>query len=137
LRARGQRAEAFALIHHAKGQVAAILQITPYVLRHTVGKALRRHGADPWEAAGFMGHLVGSKTTAKYSQYEPDYQGTVVVALDRWFVKIGIAGLKIVTATGTDGYASGTKIVELSRNVPGAIPVLRDTCVTVDISDDS
>jgi site-specific recombinase XerD len=59
---------------------------TPYVIRHTVAKALRKRGVPAWEAAGFLGHeLEGYGTTGIYAKWQPDYLGAAARAVEDYF----------------------------------------------------
>jgi integrase len=50
---------------------AAGVASTAYNIRHTVATELARHGVEPWQLAGFLGHLaLGSRTTARYAHHD-------------------------------------------------------------------
>lgn len=68
----------------------------PKTLRHQVGTELRKRGVPEWEAAGFMGHRSGSRTTEVYAKYRPDYLSAARVAVDAYMTELGEVA-KLVT----------------------------------------
>ena len=58
-------------------------RVTPYNIRHTMAKELRRRGVPPWEIQGMLGHKMGGyRTTEIYAKYDPAYLSAARVAID-------------------------------------------------------
>ncbi len=58
-------------------------RISPYCIRHTMAKELRRRGVPPWEVQGMLGHkAAGLRTTEIYAKYDPSYLSAARVAID-------------------------------------------------------
>ena len=91
LRRTGRRGEALSLIHEARRRGDALLEITPYTLRHTVASEMRRRGVPVWEVAGFLGHSSGYRTTERYAKYGADHLSEAVRAIDDYFADLGVA----------------------------------------------
>ncbi len=91
LRRIGARGAAGSTIEDAKARGDALLELTPYTIRHTVASELRRRGVSPWELAGLLGHSSGYKTTERYAQYAPDHMANAVRAIDDYFADLGVA----------------------------------------------
>ena len=64
-----RRAAAWDVIKAAKERATAMLEVTPYTIRHTVATEMRKRGVATWEVAGFLGHSSGYKTTKRYAQF--------------------------------------------------------------------
>jgi integrase len=57
--------------------------VSPYSIRHTMAKELRRRGVPPWEVQGMLGHKhAGLRTTEIYAKYDPSYLSAARVAID-------------------------------------------------------
>lgn len=54
--------------------------VTPHTLRHTAGTWLMQRGADPWEAAGFLGMSV-KVLIDTYGHHHPDYMRGAAFAI--------------------------------------------------------
>jgi hypothetical protein len=52
----------------------------PKLIRHSMASELRKRRVDPWELAGQLGHRV-LKTSEIYAIFDPDYLGTVQLAI--------------------------------------------------------
>jgi hypothetical protein len=52
----------------------------PKLIRHSMASELRKRRVDPWELSGQLGHRV-LKTSEIYAIYDPDYLGTVQLAI--------------------------------------------------------
>ncbi len=58
-------------------------RVTPYSIRHTMAKELRRRGVPPWEVQGMLGHKMGGyRTTEIYAKYDPSYLSVARVTID-------------------------------------------------------
>lgn len=58
-------------------------RVTPYNIRHTMAKELRRRGVPPWEIQGMLGHKMGGyRTTEIYAKYDPTYLSAARTAID-------------------------------------------------------
>ncbi len=58
-------------------------RISPYCIRHTMAKELRRRGVLPWEVQGMLGHKAAKlRTTEIYAKYDPSYLSAARVAID-------------------------------------------------------
>ncbi len=53
----------------------------PKLIRHSMASELRKRRVDPWELSGQLGHRV-LKTSETYAIYDPDYLGTVQLAIN-------------------------------------------------------
>ncbi|WP_366553537.1 tyrosine-type recombinase/integrase [Aquibaculum sediminis] len=84
----GQREAAWKALQQARAAADALLEITPYTLRHTVATELRKRGVPVWEVAGFLGHSSGYKTTERYAKIGPDHLAECVRALEAYFVDL-------------------------------------------------
>jgi integrase len=63
--------------------VALPKRVTPYSIRHTMAKELRRRGVPPWEVQGMLGHKMGGyRTTEVYAKYDPSYLSVARVTID-------------------------------------------------------
>ena len=59
------------------------VRVSPYSIRHTMAKELRRRGVPPWEVQGMLGHKhAGLRTTEIYAKYDPTYLSAARVAID-------------------------------------------------------
>ena len=85
------REEAWSLIAGAKTRGDALLELTPYAIRHTVACEMRKRGVPVWEVAGFLGHSSGYRTTERYAKYGPDHLGAAVRAIDAYLADLGVA----------------------------------------------
>jgi integrase len=64
-------------------------RVTPYSIRHTMAKELRRRGVSPWEIQGMLGHkAAGLRTTEIYAKYDPSYLSEARVAIDAIMAEI-------------------------------------------------
>jgi integrase len=64
-------------------------RVTPYSIRHTMAKELRRRGVSPWEIQGMLGHkAAGFRTTEIYAKYDPSYLSTARVEIDAIMAEI-------------------------------------------------
>jgi len=64
-------------------------RVTPYNIRHTMAKELRRRGVPPWEIQGMLGHKMGGyRTTEIYAKYDPTYLSAARIAIDAVMVEI-------------------------------------------------
>ena len=63
--------------------------ITPYSLRHTMAKELRKRGVPVWEVQGMLGHRVPG-VTENYAEFDPDYLGKGRQAIDAYFTELGL-----------------------------------------------
>ena len=61
--------------------------VTPYSLRHTMGRELRRRGVGEWETAGMMGHRRPG-VTETYAEYDPGYRSAAAEAVDSYFREV-------------------------------------------------
>lgn len=61
-------------------------RVTPYSLRHTMGKALRSAGVPRWEVEGILGHAGG--TTEIYAEYDPDHLAAAARAIDSYLTEV-------------------------------------------------
>jgi integrase len=69
-------------------EVAGV-EVTPYVIRHTLATELRRRGVPEWETEAWLGHrLPGSRTTARYTHVRPDYLKLAAKAVDDYLGKV-------------------------------------------------
>lgn len=91
LRRTGRRGEALSLLQEARRRAEALLEITPYVIRHTVASEMRRRSVPVWEVAGFLGHSSGYRTTERYAKYGADHLSGAVRAIDDYFADLGVA----------------------------------------------
>jgi len=87
-RAAGDREAAWEIVKDARARARAILEITPYTLRHTMAAELRRRGIPQWELAGMMGHSIGYKTTERYAKFGPDHLGGAARAIEAYFADL-------------------------------------------------
>jgi len=56
---------------------------SPYSIRHTMAKELRKRGVPPWELQGMLGHKAGEfRTTEVYAKHDPSYMGKARQAID-------------------------------------------------------
>lgn len=56
---------------------------SPYSIRHTMAKELRKRGVPPWELQGMLGHKAGGfRTTEVYAKYDPSYMSKARQAID-------------------------------------------------------
>lgn len=61
------------------------VDVTAYVIRHTVATELRIRDVPEWEIETLLGHrLPGSATTARYTHLRPDYLKTCVRELNKY-----------------------------------------------------
>lgn len=90
LRRTGRRGEAWTLIQEARRRGDALLEVTPYTIRHTVASEMRRRSVPVWEVAGFLGHSSGYKTTERYAKYGADHLSQAVAAIDAYFADLGV-----------------------------------------------
>ncbi|MCH8057883.1 MAG: tyrosine-type recombinase/integrase, partial [Proteobacteria bacterium] len=90
LRRIGERGAAGSMIEDAKARGDALLELTPYTIRHTVASELRRRGVAPWELAGLLGHSSGYKTTERYAKFSSDHLGGAAQAVDNYFMDLEI-----------------------------------------------
>jgi integrase len=91
LRRTGRRGEALTVAQEARARGEALLEITPYTIRHTMAAEMRRRGVPVWEVAGFLGHSSGYKTTERYAKFGPDHLSAAVRAIDSFFADLGVA----------------------------------------------
>ena len=91
LRRTGRRGEALSMIREARERGDELLEITPYVIRHTVASEMRKRGVPVWEVAGFLGHSSGYRTTERYAKFGPDHLGAAAQAVDAYFADLGVA----------------------------------------------
>ena len=84
----GRRGEAWAAIAAARACGDALLEITPYTIRHTMASVPRKRQVPPWEVAGFLGHTSGYKTTERHAIFDPDHLGQAVQAIDAYFADL-------------------------------------------------
>lgn len=56
--------------------------VTPHILRHTAATWLMQAGADPWEAAGFLGMTVETLINT-YGHHHPDFQAGAAEKITR------------------------------------------------------
>ena len=96
LRAAGARTAASETIDQARTAAAAILEVTPYTVRHTMASELRKRGVSVWEVAGLLGHSTGYKTTERYAKFGSDHLSECVRAIDGYFADLVAA----LTAAG-------------------------------------
>ncbi len=90
LRRAKARSDAWSVIAQAKARGDALLELTPYAIRHTVACEMRKRGVPVWEVAGFLGHSTGYRTTERYAKYGPDHLGAAVRAIDAYFADLGV-----------------------------------------------
>ena len=64
-------------------------EITPYSLRHTMAKELRKRSVPPWEVEGMLGHRRKG-VTEDYAVYDPSYLSKGREAIDRYFAELGL-----------------------------------------------
>lgn len=57
--------------------------VTPYSIRHTIARELRRAGVAGWEVAGMLGHRTEG-TTEVYAEFSPDYRAAAAGAVDQY-----------------------------------------------------
>ncbi|MEI9996882.1 MAG: tyrosine-type recombinase/integrase [Rhizomicrobium sp.] len=58
-------------------------RISPYCIRHTMAKELRRRGVPPREVQGMLGHkAAGLRTTEIYAKYDPSYLRAARLAIN-------------------------------------------------------
>jgi integrase len=85
-------------------------QVVPYTIRHTMATELRKRKVPAWELQGLMGHRTAG-TTETYAEYDPDYQGKAVGAIDAYFQDLGelcerplvLKGLRASSVLAGDG----------------------------------
>ncbi len=92
LRRANARSDAWPVIAQAKARGDALLELTPYAIRHTVACEMRKRGVPVWEVAGFLGHSTGYRTTERYAKYGPDHLDAAVRAIDAYFADLGVVG---------------------------------------------
>src|SRR5262249_46664981 len=73
-RRRGNRSAPAGVITTAARNAAAIQEIVPYTVRHTIGTEMAARGVPALEIAGFLGHdMPNMKTTSRYIKVRPEY----------------------------------------------------------------
>ena len=65
-------------------------EITPYSLRHTMAKRLRKSSVPEWEVEGMLGHTTPS-TSEEYAIFDPDYQSASRAAIDAYFAELALS----------------------------------------------
>jgi integrase len=65
-------------------------EITPYSLRHTMAKELRKRGVPAWEVKGLLGHRVPG-ATEDYAEFAPDYLSQGREAIDAYFKELNLS----------------------------------------------
>jgi integrase len=70
--------------------------VTPHTLRHTAVTWLMQRGADPWQAAGFLGMSV-KVLLDTYGHHHPDYMKEAAKAITRQDRKENIPIVETVT----------------------------------------
>lgn len=65
-------------------------EITPYSLRHTMAKELRKRAVPVWEVKGMLGHRVPG-VTEEYAEYAPDYLSKGREAIDAYFKELNLS----------------------------------------------
>ena len=69
--------------HRLKKEDGLPDDFSPYSIRHTMAKELRKRGVPPWELQGMLGHKAGGfRTTEIYAKYDPSYMSTARQAID-------------------------------------------------------
>jgi integrase len=63
--------------------------VTPYSLRHTMAKELRKRGVPAWEVEGYLGHRRPGPTET-YAEFAPDYLSKGREVIDDYFKEIGL-----------------------------------------------
>ncbi|GIK98490.1 MAG: hypothetical protein BroJett029_26990 [Alphaproteobacteria bacterium] len=109
LRSAGDREGAWEALRDARARAAALMELTPYTLRHTMATELRRRGVPSWEVAGFLGHSSGYRTTERYAKYGADHLSAAVRAIDSYFADLGavLGGLpRLENKTGPERASS-------------------------------
>jgi len=114
-RAAGQRKAARHALKAGRKEAAAMLELTPYVLRHTMASVLRRRGVPVWEVAGFLGHSSGYKTTERYAKFGPDHLSEATRAIDSYFADLALT-------LGGAGFGRSFDQVRASCVLPGRAP---------------
>ena len=101
-----------------KAVVAAGLpsDVTPYSLRHTMARELRRRGVDGWELAGMMGYREEA-TTEIYAEDSPGYRSAAAGATESYFreVQTSMAGRLSICISPCGQRASAALTVRASR----------------------
>ncbi len=111
-RRRGDREAAHEALADGRRRSEAIKEITPYVIRHTMGGELRRRDVPEWEACGMLGHSSGYKTTERYAKYSPSHLGHAARAIDAYFADL---------AAVLGGLPAVEDVVPLRRSCVGVI----------------
>ncbi|MFB2550173.1 site-specific integrase [Ensifer soli] len=65
-------------------------EITPYSLRHTMAKELRKRAVPAWEVKGMLGHKIPG-VTEDYAEYDPDYLSKGRQAIDAYFKELNLS----------------------------------------------
>ena len=86
----GERSHAWQALRSGRTKATAIMEITPYTIRHTMATELRRRGVPVWEVAGFLGHTSGYKTTERYAKFGPDHLSEAIRAIDEYFADLRV-----------------------------------------------
>ena len=68
-----------------KGGADALREIEPYTVRRTIATEMRRHGAEVWDVAGYLGHTTGYKTTERYAKAGPGVLAKAVAAIENYW----------------------------------------------------
>ncbi len=100
LRDMDDRKAAWSAIGEARAAGDALMEISPYTIRHTMATELRRRGVPVWEVAGFLGHTSGYKTTERYAKFGPDHLAGAVRAIDDYFTDLSATSASL--ASGPD-----------------------------------
>ncbi len=91
---------------NARDRAGLSKDVSPYTLRHTLVSEMRKRGVPVWEAAGFLGHSSGYKTTERYAKFGPDHLSQATRAIDAYFADLLAAQAAITGQTSTPLRAS-------------------------------
>lgn len=83
-------------------------RVTPYSIRHTLAREMRKARVPGEQISLFLGHLPQGvdATTAIYAPYEPDYLSDAVAVIDEVMRQVGVPD-KLPLIVGGGGKASG------------------------------
>lgn len=112
----GDRAGARSATAAAAVKGEAMLEVTPYVIRHTVATEVRMGAVPLWEAAGSLGHTSGYRTTERYAKIGRDHIANAVRAVDAYLADL-LHSAGISPASQSDSFVRASRVRAKARSV--------------------